>query len=70
MIKRIFLILIKTYQYVLSPILGPSCRFYPTCSDYAYQSVTRYGLIKGVFIAFKRIVRCHPFSPGGVDPVP
>ncbi|MEA3429453.1 MAG: membrane protein insertion efficiency factor YidD [Thermodesulfobacteriota bacterium] len=61
---------IRAYQYVLSPVLGPSCRFYPTCSEYAYQAVLRYGPLKGSFLALKRILRCHPFNPGGVDHVP
>ncbi|MDH3356056.1 MAG: membrane protein insertion efficiency factor YidD [Desulfobacteraceae bacterium] len=72
--KRIFvipaLILIRAYQFILSPILAPACRFYPTCSEYAYQSIVRYGLLKGFLLALKRIFRCHPFHPGGIDPVP
>nr|WP_276571915.1 membrane protein insertion efficiency factor YidD [Desulfonema magnum] len=68
--KRIFLILIRTYQWTLSPMLGPTCRFYPTCSEYAYQAVSRYGLLKGSWMSLKRILRCHPFNPGGIDPVP
>ncbi|MFZ0482270.1 MAG: membrane protein insertion efficiency factor YidD [Desulfobacterales bacterium] len=72
--NRIFvipaLILIRAYQFVLSPILAPACRFYPTCSEYAYQSILRYGLLKGFLLALKRILRCHPFHPGGIDPVP
>ena len=73
-IKRMFqtiaLFLIKAYQYVLSPILGPACRFHPTCSNYAYQAISRYGLHKGLYLVVKRLLRCHPFAPGGVDPVP
>ncbi|MBC8198538.1 MAG: membrane protein insertion efficiency factor YidD [Desulfobacterales bacterium] len=61
---------IRAYQYVLSPVLSPSCRFYPTCSEYAYQAVLRYGPLKGSFLALKRILRCHPFNPGGVDHIP
>ncbi|MEA3280939.1 MAG: membrane protein insertion efficiency factor YidD [Thermodesulfobacteriota bacterium] len=64
------LFLIRAYQYIVSPVLSPSCRFYPTCSEYAYQAVLRYGLFKGSFLALKRILRCHPFNPGGIDPVP
>ncbi|MBW2569366.1 MAG: membrane protein insertion efficiency factor YidD [Deltaproteobacteria bacterium] len=74
MIKKTIVIpalfLIRAYQYILSPVLGPSCRFYPTCSEYAYQAVLRYGLFTGSFLALKRILRCHPFNPGGFDPVP
>ncbi|HAY40291.1 MAG TPA: membrane protein insertion efficiency factor YidD [Desulfobacteraceae bacterium] len=64
------LIFIRAYQFILSPILAPACRFYPTCSEYAYQSILRYGLLKGFLLASKRILRCHPFHPGGIDPVP
>ncbi|HSQ86483.1 MAG TPA: membrane protein insertion efficiency factor YidD [Desulfobacterales bacterium] len=62
--------LIRAYQFILSPILAPACRFYPTCSEYAYQSILRYGLLKGFLLALKRILKCHPFHPGGIDPVP
>ncbi|MBT8367658.1 MAG: membrane protein insertion efficiency factor YidD [Deltaproteobacteria bacterium] len=62
--------LIRIYQYTLSPLLGPACRFYPSCSEYAYQAIVRHGLLKGLFLAIKRILRCHPFNPGGVDSVP
>ncbi|MDH4204250.1 MAG: membrane protein insertion efficiency factor YidD [Desulfobacteraceae bacterium] len=64
------LMFIRAYQFILSPILAPACRFYPTCSEYAYQSILRYGLLKGFLLALKRILRCHPFHPGGIDPVP
>jgi hypothetical protein len=66
----IFIGLIRAYQVTLSPFLGPACRFYPSCSEYAYQAVMRYGPLKGLLLAVKRILRCHPFHPGGVDPVP
>ena len=62
--------LIRVYQYTLSPLLGPSCRFYPSCSEYAHQAITRHGPLRGLVLAVKRILRCHPFHPGGVDPVP
>ena len=64
------MILIKGYQLVLSPLLGPACRFYPSCSQYAYEAVSRHGVVKGLFLAAKRIARCHPFHAGGHDPVP
>jgi putative membrane protein insertion efficiency factor len=64
------LFLIKTYQLILSPVLAPACRFYPTCSEYAYQAILRYGLLKGFFLGLKRILKCHPFNPGGIDSVP
>jgi putative membrane protein insertion efficiency factor len=66
----IAILLIRGYQVIISPVLGPACRFYPTCSDYAVQALTRYGVIKGSYLAGKRLLRCHPFHPGGVDPVP
>jgi putative membrane protein insertion efficiency factor len=66
----VFGALIRTYQYVLSPFLGASCRFYPSCSEYAYQAIMRHGPLRGLLLALKRILRCHPFHPGGVDPVP
>ncbi|MCU0590168.1 MAG: membrane protein insertion efficiency factor YidD [Desulfobacterales bacterium] len=65
-----FLALIKTYQFLLSPVLGPTCRFYPSCSEYAYQAIARYGPARGSLYAVKRLLRCHPFQHGGVDPVP
>jgi putative membrane protein insertion efficiency factor len=65
-----FTALIRVYQYTLSPLLGPSCRFYPSCSEYAHQAITRHGPFRGLLLALKRILRCHPFHPGGVDPVP
>ncbi|MBU4345144.1 MAG: membrane protein insertion efficiency factor YidD [Desulfobacteraceae bacterium] len=70
MFQMLALFTIRAYQYILSPVLSPSCRFYPTCSEYAYQAVLRYGPLKGSFLALKRILRCHPFNPGGVDHVP
>jgi putative membrane protein insertion efficiency factor len=66
----IFIIFIRAYQLAVSPILGPSCRFHPSCSQYAYQAILRHGPFSGLFLALKRILRCHPFHPGGIDPVP
>lgn len=68
--KITFLTLIRAYQYALSPVLGPSCRFYPSCSEYAHEAVMRHGPFKGLLLALKRLLRCHPFHPGGVDTVP
>jgi putative membrane protein insertion efficiency factor len=73
-IKNVFIIsallFIRAYQVLISPVLGPACRFYPTCSAYAYEAISRYGLFKGSYLAFLRLMRCHPFHPGGIDPVP
>lgn len=63
-------ILIRAYQCLVSPVLPPSCRFMPTCSQYAYEAISRYGAMRGGLMAVKRILRCHPFHPGGYDPVP
>ena len=68
--KMVALLLIRAYQALLSPILGPACRFSPSCSEYAYQAIARYGPLKGSQLAMKRLLRCHPFNPGGFDPVP
>lgn len=62
--------LIRGYQRFISPALPPSCRFYPSCSTYALEAVSKYGLLKGSWLAAWRLMRCHPFHPGGVDPVP
>lgn len=63
-------LLIKTYQWVLSPLLGPRCRFYPSCSNYAIEAIDRHGLISGGLLSAKRICKCHPGHPGGIDEVP
>lgn len=64
------LLLIRIYRYALSPLLGPRCRFYPSCSAYAEEAVHQYGAGKGAWLALKRIGRCHPWHAGGIDPVP
>jgi len=61
---------IKLYQRTISRALPPTCRFYPSCSEYAYQAIAKYGLLKGGWMALKRLGRCHPLNPGGYDPVP
>lgn len=61
---------IEAYQRLISPLFPPSCRFTPTCSNYALQAIERHGLLKGGWLALKRIGRCHPWNPGGYDPVP
>jgi uncharacterized protein len=70
MLKKIFISLIRFYQIAISPLKPPSCRFYPTCSHYGLEAVQRFGAIKGGWLAVKRILKCHPFHPGGNDPVP
>ncbi|MBO8159693.1 membrane protein insertion efficiency factor YidD [Thermosyntropha sp.] len=67
--KRLIVFLIKIYQKA-TLFKKPSCRFYPSCSNYAIEAVEKYGAIKGGWLAFRRILRCHPFNPGGYDPVP
>ena len=64
------IVLIKQYQRFLSPMLGTSCRFYPTCSSYALQCYQNYGLVSGSLLTIKRLCKCHPFHPGGLDEVP
>ena len=72
--KRIFSLLliipIKIYQTIISPLLGPSCRFTPTCSQYAVEAIQKYGPFKGSWVSFKRIIKCHPWGGSGYDPVP
>jgi len=71
LIPRTILIgFIRGYQLLISPVLPPSCRFYPSCSEYARQAVSKHGAGKGSWLSFRRLVRCHPFHPGGHDPVP
>ena len=61
--------IIKLYQFFISPLLGVNCRFHPSCSEYAKESIVKYGSIKGIYLAFLRIIRCQPFCNGGYDPV-
>lgn len=68
--SRLMIGLIKLYQYCISPLFPPSCRFSPTCSNYASEALTKYGLIKGMLLSIGRILRCHPWNRGGYDPVP
>ena len=74
MLKKILIfpliVLIKAYQSFISPLLTPSCRFTPTCSHYAIESLTKYGIFKGVILTTKRISKCHPWGKSGYDPVP
>lgn len=68
--RRITLLLIRFYQYAISPHFPPCCRYTPTCSVYAYEAVEKFGPVRGLILAIKRVLRCHPFHPGGFDPVP
>jgi putative membrane protein insertion efficiency factor len=68
--RNIALALIKGYKIFISPLLGNHCRFHPSCSAYTYQAIKKHGLLKGVYLGGKRLLKCHPFHPGGVDFVP
>lgn len=68
--RRVLAALIRVYQLVISPVLPPACRFTPSCSHYALEAITRYGALRGSWLAARRLARCHPFHPGGFDPVP
>lgn len=68
--KRIAIWLLHGYKIAISPLLPPACRFYPTCSEYALEAITRYGVLRGSWLALRRLLRCHPFHTGGFDPVP
>jgi putative membrane protein insertion efficiency factor len=67
--KTVIIFLIRFYQIFISPMFPPRCRFYPTCSQYALEAVRKKGAVKGSWLALKRILKCHPFHPGGYDPV-
>lgn len=62
--------IIKLYKYFISPLLGSNCRFYPSCSSYSLEALERHGVITGSYLTFKRLLKCHPFDKGGIDPVP
>jgi putative membrane protein insertion efficiency factor len=68
-VKRFIIFLIKGYQKIISPLFPPTCRFYPSCSAYFIQAVEKYGTFKGSYLGIKRILKCHPFHPGGYDPL-
>lgn len=68
--KFIFVKIIRLYQIAISPIFPASCRFYPTCSNYSIEAISKHGVLKGLFLGTKRILKCHPFHEGGFDPVP
>ncbi|MDR3170827.1 MAG: membrane protein insertion efficiency factor YidD [Treponema sp.] len=70
LLRNVVLFLIRCYQNAVSPHFPVCCRYVPSCSAYAYEAVQRYGIFRGLVLAVKRILRCHPFHPGGYDPVP
>jgi putative membrane protein insertion efficiency factor len=69
MLERLVLLIIRSYQTFISPLKPPTCRFYPTCSNYTHEAVVRFGPVRGVWMGVKRIFRCHPWHSGGYDPV-
>jgi len=69
-VKTVLLAGVRGYQYLVRPMLGDNCRFYPSCSDYAREDLERHGALRGTWLAVRRIGRCQPFHPGGYDPVP
>jgi putative membrane protein insertion efficiency factor len=68
--SRVLIVVIGFYRRFISPLLGPHCRFVPSCSEYAVMALERHGLMRGSYLAARRLLRCHPFHPGGFDPVP
>ena len=68
--KRLLLILLRAYKLGISPLLGQNCRFYPSCSDYAQEAIHEHGALRGSMMAGRRLCKCHPWHPGGFDPVP
>jgi putative membrane protein insertion efficiency factor len=69
-VRQFAVLLIRLYQWTVSPLLGPTCRFHPSCSQYALEAVLRFGVLRGIALALARLGRCHPWHPGGFDPVP
>lgn len=68
--RRVIILLIRAYQLVVSPLLGPRCRFLPSCSEYTLEAVRSHGVLRGCYLGGRRLLRCHPLHPGGLDPVP
>ena len=68
--RKLLILVVRAYRYLISPLLGNRCRFYPSCSSYAEEALETHGAARGTWLAVRRVARCHPFHPGGVDPVP
>jgi len=68
--RFLLITLIKIYKYFISPLLGPRCRFYPSCSSYGIEAIQVHGAVKGSYLTLRRLLKCHPFHEGGIDPVP
>ncbi|MGL5330056.1 MAG: membrane protein insertion efficiency factor YidD [Peptostreptococcaceae bacterium] len=68
-LSKLCIYLVELYRKYISPMIGPTCRFYPTCSQYSIEAFKKYGLFKGMYLTIKRILKCHPFHPGGYDPL-
>ncbi len=68
--KKLLLLLLRAYRYAISPMLGNHCRFYPSCSVYATEAIASHGAARGTWLAVRRLLRCHPWHAGGIDPVP
>jgi putative membrane protein insertion efficiency factor len=68
-LKKVLVGMVRGYKYLISPLLPPSCRFYPTCSTYTIEAIEKYGALRGTLLGLRRILRCHPFCRGGYDPV-
>ncbi|MBE3572130.1 MAG: membrane protein insertion efficiency factor YidD [Moorella humiferrea] len=68
-VKKIMIASIRFYQIFISPVLGKKCRFYPSCSQYTIEALEKYGILKGCYLAVRRLIRCHPWHPGGYDPL-
>ncbi|WP_198300221.1 membrane protein insertion efficiency factor YidD [Desulfotomaculum nigrificans] len=69
MVRQAVLLCLRFYRRFISPLKPPTCRFYPTCSQYSIQAVEKYGVVKGLWLTVKRLAKCHPFHPGGYDPI-
>jgi uncharacterized protein len=69
-LRRVLLSVLAVYRYAISPMLGRNCRFMPSCSEYAAEAISRHGSLRGSWLAVRRVMRCHPWNPGGYDPVP